>query len=130
MYQETTQQASHVHGQPFYIFDTFEWKWKAQSVVYLLHFERPICPTHPAQHYLGWTNNLYRRIEEHRAGTGARLAQVAQERGISFVVARIWPGDRDFERWLKRQKNGKRLCPLCQSPTVTVVIDDHNPIPF
>lgn len=72
-----------------------------------------ICPTHPCQHYLGWTNNLYQCMADHRAGLGARLTQVAVERGIPFTVVRTWPGDRAFERVLKALKNGRRLCPIC-----------------
>jgi hypothetical protein len=36
-------------------------------------------------------------------------------KGIRFVVARLWiGGDRTLERRLKNQKNGPRLCPICQ----------------
>jgi len=31
---------------------------KIAGYVYLLHFEKPICSTHPAQHYVGWTKVL------------------------------------------------------------------------
>ena len=84
------------------------------SAVYLLHFSRPIAPgKHTTQHYLGSSDDWQRRIAEHRAGTGARLTQVAKERGISFVVAQLWDGDRQLERQLKRRHNGARLCPIC-----------------
>ncbi len=81
--------------------------------VYLLHFSSPISPDHTAQHYLGSTDNLSRRLAEHRAGRGARLCEVALERGIGFVLARTWTGDRRTERKLKRRKEGPRLCPIC-----------------
>ena len=82
--------------------------------VYLLHFNQPIAPgRHTAQHYIGYADDLDRRIAQHRAGTGARLCEVAKERGISFVVARTWDGDRKLERQLKNQKQGPRLCPIC-----------------
>ena len=84
-----------------------------QGTVYLLHFERPICPTRPCQHYLGWALDLDTRIADHRAGRGARLTQVALERGIEFEVVRTWPGDRTFERKLKHRKESPRLCPIC-----------------
>ena len=84
------------------------------SVVYLLHFSQPIAPgRHTTRHYLGYSDDWERRIAEHRAGTGARLTQVAKERGISFVVARLWDGDRALERQLKRRHAGPRLCPIC-----------------
>jgi predicted GIY-YIG superfamily endonuclease len=83
------------------------------STVYLLHFTEPISALHTAQHYLGSTDSLDRRIAEHRAGTGARLPAVARERGISFMIARTWPGGRTVERRLKRLKNGPKLCGIC-----------------
>jgi hypothetical protein len=33
--------------------------------------------------------------------------------GITFTVALTHPGDRHFERALKRSKNTARFCPLC-----------------
>lgn len=85
------------------------------SVVYLLHFEKPIAEGRPTQHYIGFAKDLDRRLAHHRHGTsGARLLEVAFERGIGFVVARVWdPGDKVLERQLKDQKNGRRLCPIC-----------------
>lgn len=82
-------------------------------MVYLLHFERPISPAHTTQHYLGYADDLEQRLAEHRAGTGARLTQVAKERGIGFVLVRTWEGGRTRERQLKNQKNSMRLCPIC-----------------
>ena len=58
--------------------------------VYLLHFDRPISDKHTCQHYLGYTADLPARLAAHRAGTGARLCEVAKERGIGFVLARVW----------------------------------------
>ena len=84
------------------------------ALVYLLHFSEPISPDHTCQHYLGYTKSLKKRIAEHETGSGARLVQVALERGISFVVARTWSnGTRALERKLKNQKMGPRLCPIC-----------------
>ncbi|WP_017654853.1 GIY-YIG nuclease family protein [Fortiea contorta] len=83
--------------------------------VYLLHFNKPINPNRPAQHYLGFTKDLDERIREHRKGKGARLTQVATQRGISFKVAEVWKGDRCLEKQLKRQKNSRRFCPICHS---------------
>ena len=96
------------------------------SVVYLLHFEQPIAPgRHTTQHYLGFAEaRLFgERIEEHRTGCGARLTQVANEREIPFVIARVWYGDRSFERRLKNRKNGPRLCPICRGEIDLAAID-------
>jgi predicted GIY-YIG superfamily endonuclease len=81
--------------------------------VYLLHFSEPL---HHARHYLGFSNDLEKRLRLHKAGwnNDARLLQVLRARDISFQLARIWPdGDRALERRLKRQHNSPRLCPIC-----------------
>ena len=79
--------------------------------VYLLHFE----PSYQhAAHYLGFAEDIERRVAEHRKGTGARLTQVAVEAGCALHLARVWPGaDRNLERRLKRWHSGTRLCPIC-----------------
>lgn len=100
---------------------------------YLLHFEQPISPKHTCQHYIGWCTDLHRRMAEHRAGTAARLTEVAKERGIGFTVARVWKGDRQLERRLKNQKSGPRLCPICsgtQEVYERFTLDDVEAIAF
>jgi predicted GIY-YIG superfamily endonuclease len=83
-----------------------------EGTIYLLHFARPYGH---ARHYLGWTNNLERRLHQHREGlAGAgRLPQVFHAAGIPFELARTWEGDRNRERALKRQGGHSRKCPLC-----------------
>lgn len=81
--------------------------------IYLLHFERRISPRHTTQHYLGIAKDLEARLADHASGQGARLTQVAVERGISWTVVRTWKGDRTFERRLKNRKHANYLCPLC-----------------
>lgn len=106
-------------------------------MVYLLHFEKPISPDHTAQHYIGYCEDLPRRIAQHRAGCGARLTEVAKERGIGFAVVRVWPdGDRKLERRLKN-RHGSRLCPICgrshAQPDLfvdTVTLDDCAALAF
>lgn len=88
---------------------------------YLLHFEAPIAPgRHTTQHYLGYTSRRLReRIKEHRDGRGARLTQVAIERGITFTVVRTWRDtNRGDERRLKNRKEGPMLCPVCQGKPI------------
>ena len=87
--------------------------------VYLLHFEHR---HHHAGHYLGSTDNLQRRLAQHRAGRGARLIEVITAAGIGFELARTWEGDRTLERRLKRRKEGPRLCPICRSAAPTASI--------
>lgn len=83
---------------------------------YLLHFSEPISPKHTTRHYIGYAENLEARIEHHRRGTSkVRLIDVARERGIDFVVARVWEdGDKALERRLKNGKNLPRYCPICR----------------
>lgn len=85
------------------------------GTVYLLHFAQPISPAHTCRHYLGFADDLERRIAEHRAGRGSRLCEVARERNISFEVARTWQGSRKLERRLKNWHNSPKLCPICRA---------------
>jgi hypothetical protein len=83
-------------------------------MVYEYHFSQKI---HHAGHYIGYCSDerFEERQKEHERGCGARLTQVAVERGITLKLARVWPGKgRKFERMLKiKNKNGPRLCPIC-----------------
>ncbi len=81
------------------------------DTVYLLHFSQPY---KHAKHYLGTAKDLETRLEQHANGTGARLMQVIREVGLTFELARVWPGSRKLEKQLKRQKNSPRLCPVCR----------------
>jgi predicted GIY-YIG superfamily endonuclease len=84
--------------------------------VYLLHFAAPISPAHTTQHYLGYADDVDARLREHAAGRGARLTQVARDRGIAWRLVRTWAGyTRDQERSLKNQRNAPRLCPICRA---------------
>lgn len=88
-----------------------------ESGVYLLHFTQPITGWHTTQHYIGWGEYLDRRIYEQILGgsAAARLCQVARERGIGVLIARIWPGETtDFERRLKDRHESPTLCPICK----------------
>jgi predicted GIY-YIG superfamily endonuclease len=81
-----------------------------QETVYLIHFEQAL---HHAQHYLGFTVNLPRRLAQHRNGTGAKLLRAVNRRGIAWDVVRIWPGGPALERALKSLKKSRELCPVC-----------------
>jgi hypothetical protein len=97
--------------------------------VYLLCFRDPATGQHrPLQgngcrgqyagHYWGWTDDLIRRINQHRnprwRGAG-RLVQVALQAGLSFELAWLeYPATRGRERRLKNQGSAYRRCPLCR----------------
>ncbi len=80
------------------------------DTVYLLHFERRYGH---AGHYTGWTPDLPSRLATHAAGRGARLLAVVTDAGITWQLARTWPGGRGRERQLKQQGGAARRCPLC-----------------
>lgn len=79
-------------------------------MVYLLHFDKPLAH---ARHYMGYAEDLERRLKRHARGEGARRTQVLVEQGIGWRLARVWPGDRKLERRLKNRKSAPKLCPLC-----------------
>ena len=83
-----------------------------EGTVYLLHFERPY--NGPMQHYVGFAvdGHLNRRLEAHRDGTGGRTTRLAFEKGITFVLARTWPGTSKLERQIK-SRGPSNYCPLC-----------------
>ena len=71
-------------------------------------------------HYIGIAHDVTARFAEHKAGHGARLTQVAVERGNGLVLARTWEAEdehtaRGVEKQLKGRHAGSRLCPVCKS---------------
>jgi hypothetical protein len=118
--------------------------------VYLLCFRDPATGAHRplegngvrgqyAGHYWGWTDNLERRINQHRnpRWTGAgRLVQVALAAGLSFELAWLeYPATRGRERRLKNQGSAYRRCPLCRGtggpldPAQAVAAIQPSPLP-
>jgi hypothetical protein len=94
-----------------------------EGLVYEIHFDEPIGdPENPkgqAQHYIGHTEDLYRRLREHRGGQTAAIMRAVNEAGIGWHVARTWPGTRDTERAIKDLHSGRRLCPECTEHPLT-----------
>lgn len=82
--------------------------------VYVLHFDQPLGH---ARHYTGFAKAglLAARLAEHERGCGARLTQVALERGIGWTVAKVFEGvSLGFEWELKiRRRTACAYCPLC-----------------
>lgn len=80
--------------------------------VYLLHFSEPY---KHARHYLGWTNDLPKRLREHMNGKRANcvLTYVIKNAGIEHQVVRTWAGPITLEKALKKRKNNRLLCPIC-----------------
>src|SRR5918912_995489 len=87
---------------------------------YLLHFEQPYrSGRHPgAQHYVGFANDIQRRLETHRRGWGSPLVAAVLAAGIEVRLVRTWPGaDRHFERKL-HNRQGSRLCPETECASI------------
>jgi hypothetical protein len=121
-----------------------------QGWVYLLCFRDPATGTHRplvgngcrgqyAGHYWGWTDDLIRRINQHRNprwhGAG-RLVQVALAAGLTFELAWLeYPATRGRERRLKNQGSAYRRCPLCRGtggpldPAAAVAAIHRSPLP-
>jgi hypothetical protein len=121
-----------------------------QGWVYLLCFRDPATGTHRplvgngcrgqyAGHYWGWTDDLIRRINQHRNprwhGAG-RLVQVALAAGLTFELAWLeYPATRGRERRLKNQGSAYRRCPLCRGtggpldPAAAVAAVQPSPLP-
>lgn len=94
--------------------------------VYLLHFDSPISPDHTTQHYVGYTDHLRDRLELHAIGRGARLTQVARERGIGWRLVRTWPdGGRTLERRIKRARHVPDFCPVCRPGNKAALVWRH-----
>lgn len=82
--------------------------------LYLLHFE----PRYRhAGHYLGYANDVQRRVQVHMA-CGAKsspLIRAALAAGSTVTLARTWPGgERTLERRLKNAGGLSRHCPICR----------------
>jgi hypothetical protein len=95
----------------------------ATGIVYLLHFDQPYMP-YPgaprlacAQHYTGLApggpRTLARRLARHGTARGARLMLAVAKAGITWQLARTWPGDPAREKQPKRQGGAARRCPMC-----------------
>jgi hypothetical protein len=89
------------------------------GLVYIIHLELPLAH---ARHYVGWSSswwNLYRRLDHHRAGSGARMMAAVEKAGIRWAVVEVRVGTRSDERRLKNRKDyGKRSCPVCMGKKV------------
>jgi predicted GIY-YIG superfamily endonuclease len=83
------------------------------GTIYLIHLDTPY---KHARHYTGWTTDLPARLQAHREGRGARLMEVITQAGITWRLARTWPGGRSRERAIKDRHEAPRLCPECTAP--------------
>lgn len=90
------------------------------GVIYLIHFDQRIGREgrNGALHYIGWTEDLDRRLTAHGKGEGARIMRHLKEHSISWRLARTWDDvTRREERRRKKAGHFDRLCPICQEAT-------------
>lgn len=83
--------------------------------LYLLHFDPPY---QHARHYLGYADNVERRVVEHLSSSSksSPLVRAALANGSTVELVRTWPGGtRTLERRLKRRHNHGPLCPTCRT---------------
>lgn len=94
------------------------------GALYLFHAEQPIGnalnPHGSAQHYLGFAEGddaeLLARTSEHGTADGARIMLAFRQRGIRYVVARVWRGvaKSDEVYYKRRYKSARKVCPVCR----------------
>ncbi len=86
--------------------------------VYVLHFDRP--DAGGSQHYVGMTQDVSRRLQNHQDGVLSTYVHNAVRAGRTFELVGWWrvPDDREARKVEKRAKTLARfLCPHC-SPAV------------
>lgn len=89
-----------------------------ESGVYLLHFSEKV--SH-AQHYVGFAENIRRRVDVHLAGgcKASPLVRAAIRAGVQVTLTRVWPGlSRNDERSIKNRKGTPKLCPVCREESL------------
>ena len=88
--------------------------------IYVLHFAEPI-NAYGAQHYVGMTQDVTMRMQNHINGVHSTYVHNAVKRGIPFELVQWWrvPDGEDAHVKEKRAKHiAKFLCPHC-SPAVS-----------
>lgn len=86
--------------------------------VYILHLSKPL---KHAKHYIGFSEQVKRRVVHHRSGRGSKFTAACVRAGIDLVMARVFRGaDRSFERNIKNQSRSRisAICPVCAALTL------------
>ncbi len=90
---------------------------KETGFVYIIELDAPLgSAKHQARYYVGWALSIEARLAEHRSGNGAAMLRAANERGIGYRIVASFPGSRDDERKIKRQKNTPRIVRKLTAP--------------
>ena len=88
-----------------------------KSYCYLIHLDSA-CGRNfygGASHYVGYSNNIQRRLANHAAGQGdgSKFTTEASRKGYDLKLGNLWYGNKDFEKKLHKM-NGKYHCKLCK----------------
>jgi predicted GIY-YIG superfamily endonuclease/predicted acetyltransferase len=82
--------------------------------VYVLHFDTPLAH---AQHYVGMTGNLARRLQAHASGHGSILTRELFDKSLPWVLGGLFQttptNARRVEKNLKESKQISRYCDIC-----------------
>lgn len=83
------------------------------GIVYLLHFDTPF---KHARHYIGFTQNLDQRCEDHLRGNGSNLVRHVCAAGIALRLAAEWRNVPQTEEYRLKNWGGMvRYCPICRA---------------
>lgn len=95
----------------------------ATFYVYVIHTERKLA--NHAQHYVGATDNLLRRLVQHAKGQGACITRAFKEQGIAWRVASVYVMEHrtqyQCERRIKRQKQYNPFCGMCSGEEIRCI---------
>jgi hypothetical protein len=103
--------------------------------VYVLHFEKPwqTPDGRSHTHYVGWTGNLPKRLDDHLQGVGARETRWAVSRGVTFVVGEVSLGTEKDEGDIRRigeRRSWRTVCRVCRGQTPYELSTHHSDCPI
>jgi predicted GIY-YIG superfamily endonuclease len=87
---------------------------RAEQGCYLLCFADT--PVAHARHYLGYADDIARRVEEHRNGTAnVKLTDALHRAGGRFEVVRVWPGATPQDEARMKGRNYRAASPAMRN---------------
>lgn len=100
--------------------------------VYIIEFSAPIGnlsnPKGACGMYVGWAlkGEAYRRLDEHRAGKGARVTAAAADAGIEMNIVAILPGTVVTERQIKNLGNTPKFIAKLRAENSPFLVQKDN----
>lgn len=90
-------------------------------MIYILELSEPLSPRHTSRFYIGYARDktqVYKRLQKHHEGRGARFTQVAVERNIQFWLVCLIDGTKKVERRLKNRHNARLIVERARKGTL------------